>query len=145
MKEDFNKEELKLINKLKIVKRGIIPSKTSFEKMLSSLSNDTDNNLVTNKDNYRYTFSMWKYVLAVLVIALIGGFAFLKSGQINPSSQTPQVAQNQEVPNQPVTASNADSALQQTDSAISQTSDQADQELNKLDQTSSSEDDLNNL
>lgn len=132
MSKDFNKEELEIINKLRDFKEGISPSKGSFERMLSSLQGDIDKDIVTNYDKYRYTFSMWKYALVTLVIALIGGLTFLKHGQGNQTSQT-------------VTANNADSTLQETDSAISQASDQADQELNELDQTTSSEDDLNNI
>lgn len=141
MKEnEFTKEELILIKKLKSFSEGIIPSRDSFEQMLASLPGDP----VTNYDSPRYMFSMWKFAVASFAIVLLIGFALLKHGQINPANQLSQVAQNQAVP-QTVTADNEDAALQQTDSAISQTTDQMDQELNSLDQNSSNEDDINSL
>lgn len=138
-KNEFTKEEQVLVKKLRSFSEEIKPSEDSFEKMLSLLPNED----VTSYELPRYMFSMWKFVVTAVAVVLIAGLAFLNHGQLNQATQTPQVAQNQQVP-QAITAQNEDTTLQQTDSAISQTTDQMNQELNSLDQNSS-EDDVNSL
>ena len=140
MNKEFDKNEQNLIEKLKSLGEGIVPSKESFKRLLSSLPDEG----VTKYDTPRYTFSMWRYVFAAVVVVIVGGFAFFKHGQVNPANQTAQVAQNQGVPTQSVTADNADATLQQTDQAIQSATDQMDQDLKALDQTSSGND-LNNI
>lgn len=143
MSEEFDKNEQKLIGRLKSLGEEIHPPKESLERLLSSLPEDD----VTKNELPRYNFSMWRYTFVAVVVVLVAGFAFLKHRQlssINPANQSAQVAQNQQVPTQAVTADNADSSLQQTDQAIQSASDQMDQDLKALDQTGS-EDDLNNI
>lgn len=139
--QEFTQEEQTLIRKLQEFGEDVKPAKGSFEKMLTSLSKEA----VTIYEFPRYSFSMWKYALVALVIVLIGGFAYLKHGQINPSNQTSQVTQDQEVPNQALTTDNTDATLQQTDQAIQSNMSQADQDLSTFDQANSSEEDVNNI
>ncbi len=131
-------ENLKLASKLESLKEIVTPTKDSFERMLFALPEKD----VTNFQPVRYDFSMWKYVVAVVVIALGMGFIFLKHNQVNPGNQTTQLTK--EVPNQPVTEKNAEATFQQTDQAIEQVTIQMDQDLKTLDSTGG-EDDLTNI
>lgn len=135
MKEEFDQKSLDLIKLLQSLKEKILPSQAAYRQMLSSVPTK----VVTNFNLPRYTFDMWKYV-AVALVLIVAGLVVFKSQSLTTHKTT--VGSQAEVPNQPVTESNADAALQQTDQAILQSTDQADQDLNE---NSSDEGDLENI
>lgn len=93
-------------------------------------------------------FVMWKFVaILLIIIAAVAGFAITRN---KPTPMTPSATtsmnQGEKIP-QTVTASNSDSALNQTDQVINQNMNQMDQDLkdlNTMDQNSS-EQDVNSL